>query len=876
MSDISLYCLRCLDRRKAFGIDEKPYFSWKFKADENNVFQKYYHIVVSKDGEEVWDSGDVKSDRNSAILYEGEELEPFTVYSWRVTSTFNCGKKAEACAEFTTGVFDKDGLLGKFITGGYERKPISDSTDAAALLSHKIGSHEHPEETLDPPVYFRKSFRTDKKIKKAYAIATSLGIYSLYIDNKKVSNILAPEYTSYNKHLEYQLYDVTDIIRGSSRHVIGAILADGWYTGKIGLMGIGEQYGHENAVSFQLRIEYDDGSVENICSDEKTKVTIGEYIYADIFVGEFLDLNRHKDYFDVSLDDSEWDSAKVIEVDKNILKAQSVEPVEAVEVIRPTLLITPKGEIVLDAEKNVAGYTRFSTDCEKGTEIGLEHSEILDADGNFYQNITGQNKNQKDRIIAAATHTVYEPQFTFHGFRYVKVTGLEKVDPKDFEIVVITSPMDITGSFECSDERLSSLQRNIINSQKGNMICIPTDCPQRERAGWTGDMEVYAPTAAFNMDVRCLLKRWMSDVRNDQLPDGQIRNISPYIDSDKYVNGETGGSHVSSAGWGDAIVLVPYALYQAYGDVNILKDNYNAMESWMKYVKDQAGEGMLGWGKLFHFGDWLIPSIMAETGNPILTALQTKEETALAYLAKTADCLGEIALVLHKENDAEIYFEMAAKARKAFSQAFVDEKGIMKQQLQGLYVLALHEHMLDTEQEEGAKKRLVELVQGSGCLDTGFLSVPFLLDTLCEIGRPDLAYNILMDDKKPGWLYALKYGATTIWENWAAVRPDGTRTDSSYNHFAFGCVGDFLYRKIGGIYREEPGYRKVRIDPDYNCGLNYAKTGIDSIYGKILCEWHKKDNAISLKVVLPPGTSGVINAAGRMVEVGNGSFEFSF
>ena len=351
MSDISLYSLRCLNRRKPFGIDGNPTFSWKFRADGNNVFQEYYRIEVTKDGERVWDSGDVRSSRNYDVLYEGKELDQLTTYTWKVTAAFNSGKTAEGEAEFTTGILNKDDLIAKFITSGYERKPLSDSTDAMALLSHQIGSNEHPEEILDPPVYFRRSFSTGKKVKKAYAIATAQGIYSLNIDGKKVSNILAPEYTSYSRHLEYQLYDVTEIIRDSSRHIIGAILADGWYTGKIGLMGIGEQYGHENAVLFQMHIEYEDGTVEDICSDEKTKVTTGEYIYADLFVGEFLDLNKHADYFAVSLDDSAWDNAIVKEVDRSILKAQSIDPVEVSEVIKPCLLMTPKGEMVLDAGK---------------------------------------------------------------------------------------------------------------------------------------------------------------------------------------------------------------------------------------------------------------------------------------------------------------------------------------------------------------------------------------------------------------------------------------------------------------------------------------------------------------------------------------------
>ncbi len=837
MADVKLYCLRCRNRKKPYGIDERPFFSWKCQSDNKDVFQETYHLTVLTDGKTIWDSGEVSSDKNAYIYYDGDKLSDLTTYTWRVRVVFNNGDVVEGEDVFTTGVLDKKELKASFVSGGYPRKPVNDSTDAVALLTHQIGNNEHPEDILDAPVFMRKSFDTKKSVAGAYVIATSLGIYSLYIDGVKVSNILAPEYTSYKKHLEYQTYDVTNILKEAGDHVIGGILADGWYTGKIGLMGIGEQYGHENGLYFQLRIVYEDGSVEEILSDDQVKVSMGEYIYADLFVGEYVDLRRKQDVFSTDFDDSAWDHVKILEVDRSIFRAQSVDPVQIYERIKPQLIRTPKGELVLDAGRNIAGYTCFSIDSEAGVEIGLEHSEMLDRDGNFYQNIMGQNKNQKDRIITREGHTDYEPCFTFHGFRYVKVTGLSDINPDDFTIIVISTPMDETGEFSCSDERLNRLQNNIMNSQRGNMLCIPTDCPQRERAGWTGDMEVYAPTAAFNMDVRSLLYRWLSDVRNDQLPDGQITNISPYIDSDKYVNGNPENPHKSSAGWGDAIVLVPYALYQAYGDIDVLKENYDSMKAWMDYVVSHAGDDMTEWGQLFHFGDWLIPSIMAMEHNPLQTALRTKEEVALIYMAKTADCLGEIAQALMKEDDAEKYYALGRKARESFSNKYADENGIMRQQLQGPYVLAVHEHMLKGKQEQGAAEKLAALVEEAGALDTGFLSVPFLLETLCEIKRKDLAYRILFDDSKPGWLYALKFDATSVWENWAAVLPDGTRTDSSYNHFAFGCVGDFLYRRIGGIYREDTAYKKVRIDPDYECGLDYAKTSFDSVYGRISCEW---------------------------------------
>jgi alpha-L-rhamnosidase len=875
MNSLKLYDLRCLGRVRPVGIDVSPEFSWKLKSQKKDVFQKTFQIDICDDhGAIVASTGTVDSEMEYRVTVPEFHANEDTRYQWIVTITDNYGETASEQDYFTTGILNPDFWSACWIETGKKRKPVTDSTDSMAIFAGMIKPDEEPERKLDAPAYFRKEFTLcGKTVQKATLYATARGMYSLSVDGEKISSLLAPEYTSYAKHLEYQVYDVTEILNRSDTHAVGVILADGWFTGKIGLMGIGNQYGDSNAFLFQLKIQYEDGSMECVCSDESMKWSEGCYIYADLFVGEYVDKRKEVSGYDCAgFDDRAWNPVVIREYGYDNLKAQSVEPAGILRYIHPSLIRTPKGELVLDAGENICGFTKFELHAPAGTFIELEHSEVLDHEGNFLQNIMGQNKNQKDRIITSEGKTVYQPQFTFHGFRYVKVIGVEEIDPKDFTICVIGSPMDVTGKFSCSSELLNKLQENILRSQQGNMLCIPTDCPQRERAGWTGDMQIFANTATFNMQVSNFLERWLYDMRLEQLDDGQIPNIIPYIDSDKYV-GNGDGKHSSSAGWGDACVIVPYALYRAYGDKKILRDNYRMMTGWMNYIESQAGDDLCQWGKLFHFGDWLIPSIVAETHNPMETAIRTKEEAALALYAYVANIMIDIATVLDFSEDVDKYILLLKKIKEAFSKQYVSAEGAMRQELQGMYVLALSQHLLTEKQREGAVDRLCTLIeQADYCLDTGFVSIPFLLDTLCENGKSDIAYKILQQTKPPSWLYAITQGATTIWENWAAILPNGIRTNSSYNHFAFGCVGDFMYRRIGGIHIEEPGYKKVLIAPDLKSGLTWAKTKYESIYGNISVEWKNDGTEKYIKVVLPPNTSGTIIFDGKTVQVGNGEF----
>lgn len=880
-----IYDLKCNEMESPRGLsDPQPVFSWKLHSDRQNTFQTGYRICVAYHNQVIWDTKLVNSDATFEIVYEGELLKTGQYYSWFVESVNNYGESAKSSENlFLTGVLDPGFWQAGWVETGAPRKCSQDSTDAGAMFAGKMKPAEHPEEFLNPAVYLRREFLVEKPVRQALIYATARGIYELQLDGHPISNLLAPEYTSYASHLEYQTYDVTALLQADNQtgnprcsHAIGCILADGWFTGKIGLMGIGNQYGETNAFLMQMEIVYEDDTRAYMVSDEEMRWSYGAYLYADLFVGEYYDASKEHEGFSMAgYDDTGWNRVCLRNYGYGNLKGQSIKPITVIKTITPRLLKTPNHEWVLDAGENIVGYTSFCVEGKPGQEIRLIHSEVLDRSGNFLQNIMGQNKNQEDCFICGKEgKNSYCPKFTFHGFRYVKVSGLEAVDAEDFTITVIASRLQQTGSFATSNEKLNRLQANIYRSQQGNMLAIPTDCPQRERAGWTGDMQVYTPTAVFNMDVNAFLRRWLYDMRLEQLPDGQIPNVIPTIDSNKYIDRQK-SARVSSAGWGDACIIVPYRLYQAYGDVRILEENYEMMCKWMDYVEAEAGDTCL-WDQGFHFGDWLIPSIMRETGDPMQTAIATKEETATAMYAYTTNMMIEICNVLGNIGAAEHFMRLNTKIRKAFSDTYIRPDGSMKQPFQGLYVLALHMDLVEASKRKGCIEKLVELIHEAGdCLDTGFLSIPFLLETLYECGEQDLAYKLLYQENPPSWLYALKHDATTVWENWLAVRPDGTPTNSSYNHFSFGCVGDFMYRHIGGLQVEEVGYKKIRIAPDAACGLDWAQTEYNSRYGNIRIYWEKKDGGLELQFKLPPNTSAVVTYQGKQQETGNGSYQLT-
>ncbi len=855
-----------------------PRFSWKLEGDTG---QSAYRILV-KDSENqtAWDSGWVSgSDRHGICC--GKPLAKGERYRWEVNCRGLDG--SEASAEGTDFFSPIPQWKAGWIEPDRTRKPLTDRTD---MRSHEYGPDADPLETLDPAVYLRRSFRLEKVPSKALAYVSAHGIYAMWINGVCVSDFLAPGFTSYAKRLEYQCYDLSGLLR-EGENVLGFVLADGWYTGKIGAAGVGQQFGEESALLFQLEYGYADGEKGTLCSDESFRWATGAWRFADLYVGEYYDANlAPKGWLETGFDDENWGVPVLRNDEYENLSLQFLDPVQELYSIQPTVYRTPEGDLLLDAGETIVGYTSFELMLEAGQTISLEHSETVDRNGNFLQNIEGQNKQQKDfyRADVSGIHK-WQPMFTFHGFRYVRVCGTEDCDPSHYTIHVMGTPLRQTGHFRCSDERLNRLQDNILRSQRGNMICIPTDCPQREKTGWTGDIQIYAPTACYEMDVEQFLRHWLQDMVHEQLADGQIPHIVPYNPSHDLYK-PPGITGVSAAGWSDAAVILPWRLYEAYGNCEILEEFFPMMHRYMCSVEKttselpadydqmepqrQAYQKYL-WNTGFQFGDWLMPN----APGPISAKLTGYPIATLMY-AHTADLMQKICQLLHKTELAEHYAALNRKILSAFAAEYVQEDGTITADYQGVYVLALAFGGIPQPLREKAIKRLETLIHQNGDrLDTGFLSVPYLLPVLHENGLEYLANRLLFQDQCPSWLYQVKMGATTMWEAWNAYAPDGTPSMYSMNHYAFGCVGSYLFGTILGLRPEEAGYRRVRIQPDVNCGLSRARGSFDSIWGKICVSWEKADSTVNVEVQLPPDVEGelILGDTSQRLSCGTHSFK---
>ena len=869
-------------RKNILGLGNSiPRFSWTIQAEEKRFMQTAYQIrVCSEDSHEIlWDSGKVEDGMNSFIPYKGIPLESRQACRWnvRVWNTKDEVSDWSETAVFETGLLSESDWKGKWI------EPVQEVVEKEPEfdMQNQLESHETLEnyERLHPCLFIRKEFDVEKPVKRARIYATAHGIYRLELDGERVGDLeLTPGFTPYQKCLQYQTYDVTGkLITG--RHALGIVLSDGWYAGRIGMLGDSAQYGNKLAALLQIVVTYEDGTEEVIGTDDSFSSSTGEFVYSDLYIGEKIDYRLKKEgWSSPAFCGEEWTPVIVADYGYDSLEAQADEPVRVVEEAEAAAVLkTPKGETVIDFGKVTAGRVRLRVSGAPGMQIILEHSEVLDKEGNFLNNINGRNKDQKDIFILADSRpTVIEPVFTFHGFRYVRITGYsEELKKEDAVALVLSSDMEKTGDFSCSDQRISQLQKNICQSQQGNMISIPTDCPQRERAGWTGDIQIFAPTACFNRRMYSFLNNWMKNVRLEQYESGGIPNIVPFIPS---YNAFAGGAQMpASAGWGDAVTIVPWVVYQEYGDRSVLEKNYPAMKKWVEYIRrcaagempdtvDKTDEEAVErqkylWNTGQNLGDWLIPSIVADPSveNMMKCSALTQEYISTCFYEYSTEILAQAAEVLGETEDAEFYSELAGKIRDAFTEEYVHDDGYLGE-CQGVYVMALQFCISDQKKRKKSAEQMVRLIRKNGNrLDTGFVSTPFLLDVLCHEGYEELAYQIMFQNECPSWLYEVEHGATTIWESWNAVLPDGTPLPVSYNHYAFGCVGDWMYRNLGGLRKLAPGYKKIQINPGLKSGLSHVTLWHDSVNGRIELEWKKEESGnVEIRVNIPANTTAEI------------------
>ena len=821
-----------------------PEISFRLESDRQNVSLKRAQITVGD-----WT---IQTDSQILVPYKGRALEPFTEYKVKVTAEDDAGETAYAETRFETGRMGTP----------WEGKWISDS------------AYIFTEKKVSPvPMMFCKKIKCTKKIKSAKLYASALGIYELAVNGKKAGErYFAPGFTSYRHEMQYQTYDITEML--TEENTLTAVVAGGWAVGSFVFTRGNRHDADRQAFLAELRITYEDGSREIIGTDSSWEVTEdGPYRMADIYDGETYDAT-------VDPEKITWRKAAVEKLKfEPDLRADYSSPVRAHEEMHPVSMNRlADGTLIYDFGQNFAGVVKLRIRGRKGQVVTVKHAEILNKDGSLNVKFLRSAK-------AAAIYTCrdgeqeYSPRLTYMGFRYVSMTGIGQ---EDVEVSALALYSDIKkiGEFECSDERINRLQKNILWSSKSNFVEIPTDCPQRdERMGWTGDIAVFAPTACFNFDIGRFIKKWLVDVRAEQLPTGGIPNTVP---SQGYGFPATMPA-MAVDWWGDACVLVPWAQYMAAGDVQVLREMYPVMKKYVKACRFWAGFGI---GKhryiwntpsVLHFGDWVAPDV------PKMSQWQRRSKwTATASLYNTSRLTGMTADILGEKEDAEYFKKLSDKVADAYISVFTDGDGKMKEEFQTAYVLPLWFKMFPENVQKKAAENLARLVSRSDyCIGTGFPGTPYILFALADNGQEETAFKMLTNTKCPSWLYEVKSGATTIWERWdgldesgeCPISDDGTDMMISYNHYASGAVGAFLYERVAGIEPIEPGYRTFRIRPMPGGGITYAKGSTMTPYGRIVSEWKIKDGIFCLDIEVPVGTKCAVTLPdGTASEYGSGRY----
>jgi len=840
--------LRCEYRVEPLGVDVvKPRLSWIMESRQRGQMQSAYQIMVSDSEEklkqnegQLWDSGKVKSAQSQGLLtesnqvvYKGQPLFSRMRCYWKVRVWDKDGKVSawSKPAMWTVGLLESGDWRAKWI--GY---------DVEQLSSQNKGKSDPNKLFLPPPPYLRRAFLVGRPIKRAVVYASALGLYELHINGKRVGeDYFTPGWTDYPTRVYYQTYEVTDLIKKGG-NAIGAILADGWYSGYLGFGKKREHYGSEPRLLVQLEIEYDNGYRQTVVTDRTWKATYGPLFEADFLMGEIYNACKEMPGWDTSsFDDSAWHTVAVTDKSEGIVQSYPGVTVKKILEIKPKKLTEPeKGVYVFDMGQNFAGWVRLKVSGKAGTKVVLRFAEILNPDGTIYTENLRAARCTDTYILKGGDREIWEPRFTFHGFRYVEVTGYPGRPGLDaITGVVVHSDIPVVGSFECSNPMVNQLYSNIVWSQRGNFIEIPTDCPQRdERLGWTGDAQIFIRTATYNMDVAAFFTKWLVDLEDAQSAEGAFPDVAPR----KVAMGD------GTAAWGDAGVICPWTIYQVYGDKQVIERHYESMKKWISYLKKNSKD-LLRPAK--GYGDWV--SIASDT---------PKDVIATAYFAYSTRLVSKIAAALGKDDDARKYEELFEQIKSAFNKAYVTEDGRIKGETQTCYLLGLYFDLLPEDKREPATQHLIEdLREKDWHLSTGFVGLSYLAPTLTQTGHLDIAYRLLNNETFPSWGYSIKNGATTIWERWDGwTEEKGFQTPgmNSFNHYAFGSIGRWLFSTVAGIETDGAGYKQIIIRPAPGGGLDYAKASYKSIHGKIVSDWRIKGRTFTLDVTIPANTTATV------------------
>lgn len=737
-----------------------------------------------------------------------------------------------------------------------------------------------------PPYVFKKTFSAAAEIKKAVLYASALGCYAAQLNRRDISNdYFAPGYTQYTKRLFYNTYDVTKLLH-TGKNTLTVTVTDGWYCGRLGLVLRKNCFGEKRALCVTLDIEYQTGKHEKIETDSGWTVTSeGPLRFAEFFDGEVYDARKGK------FNQGCWTQAQKFSGFIPPLEPYNGTPVRLHRELFPiNVTKDADGGYLLDFGRNIAGVVSLHGIAGKrGQEIIIRHGEVLDQNGKLYTNNLRTAKAELHYICSDGSQS-YTPRFTYMGFRYAYITGIHELSASQVSAREIYSDMRVTGSFNCSNENLNRLQENIVTSLKANFVDIPTDCPQRdERCGWTGDIALFLPTASFNMDTSLFMKKWLRDVTLAQQKNGAIPHIVPDNGISKHWFQGILPTVIKwgVACWGDVIILASWQQYMTTGDIAFLKDNYDAMKKWLAYEQHAAerfsfGENRYIWDKSFQYGDWLAP------GESLVENVKKGKWTATAYFAHSADLLSQIAEILGRRKESLKYRLLFQHVRTAFQHTFLGSDGHLKNGFQSLYVLAVQFGLLEKREQQLAVQDLVTDIRArDGHLATGFVGTPFINFVLSDHGYADLAYEILLKETPPGWMYQIKCGATSMWERWDALKEDGTVKDGkdadinmvSFNHYSYGSVGNWLYTRVAGLEPLKAGYQEFRVKPIVGGGLHSAAVSYESRYGHIESQWSLDGQTFVLHVTVPDGTTAFIelpNGEKYQAKGGTWSYECSY
>ncbi len=826
-------------RHRALGIGEiRPRLSWVISTDIDAWFQSGYEVEIDGVGTGRQESGD-----SVLVAWPGPDLSSRESHQVRVRvwGVDGSGSDWSEPIVLETGLLSPEDWAAQWITA-----------------EEKLAEGR--------PVYLRHAFELTAApgvvIERARLYATSAGVHQLHLNGDIIgTSVLAPGWSAYASRLRYETHDVTHAVYLGD-NVVGAIVADGWWMGYLTWQMRRNVYGDQLGLLAQLEITFSDGTTRLVGTGADWRTCDGPIIDADLYNGEVFDARIDRQGWSApGYDDTAWVPAEVFSPTVGDLVAPTAPPVRRIEERTVhEVIVTPSGRIVLDFGQNLVGWVRFTVEGLRGTAVTLRHAEILE-DGELGIRPLRNARATDHYHLRGEGPETWEPAFTFHGFRYVEVDGWPgELQPDAFRAVVIHSDMERVGSFTCSNPMLNRLHENAVWGMRGNFVDVPTDCPQRdERLGWTGDLQVFAPTAAFLYDVSGFVADWLEDLRSEQLESGQVPIVVPIGPLGPIILG-----NFAAAAWGDAATVVPWTMYERYGDTGLLARQFDSMRAWVDFVHAKTGPALL-WPEEFQLGDWLDPDA------PPTEPWRAKTDAVLvatAYFALSAAIVGRAARILELPQVAEEYEQLAEEVRRAFRAQYMTSSGRLSSDSVTAYAVAIRFGLCeDTSQREKAAERIASLSSARGyTIATGFVGTPIVLPALTEVGDTVTAFRLLTETACPSWLYPVTMGATTVWERWDSLLPDGSINPgemTSFNHYALGSVADWMQQTIGGISPDAPGYRRIRFSPIPGRGVSSAACSLRTPYGQASCRWSIEDGQVHLAVVVPSNTTAIVVRPGR-------------